>query len=239
MNSRITSLFAALALAAALQAPAAQATAIVSATQVTANPGDTVTVSMTVTDDGTSGFNMNEIATWDFRLRWDHTALGELLGTSTMNIVGAASMDMAALETYLDAAGDVLHNGKENSGAENGTYYLSWLYDVLAVTPTYLDFDNGTINGFTFNAMFNVSGSAAPGYYVLDFLPKDGNVNSPSTLADSSFSTLDYGDVTQGGQMKVTVNAPGPTPAPEPGVLALLIGGLGVLGAARLRRKVS
>lgn len=232
MNSRITSLFAALALAAALQAPAAHAAPIVTATQVTANPGDTVTVSMTVSDDGTSGFNMNEIATWDFRLRWDHTVLGDLLGTSTMDMVGVGAMDMAALGTYLVGAGTVLNNGKEG-GTVDGSYYLSW----LDISATYLDFDDGTNNGFTFNAMFNVSGSAAAGDYVLDFLSKDGFLMA--SLADSAFfPTNDYGDVTQGGQMKVTVNTPPapPAPAPEPGMLGLLLGGIGALGFARRRK---
>lgn len=236
MISRISPLFAALVFSAALQAPAAHATLMVSATQETANPGDTVTVSMTVKDDGLSGFNMNEIATWDFRLRWDHTILGDLLGTSTMNIVGAASMDMAALATYLGGVGTVLHDGKEGAGTVDGSYYLSWSTDF--VSP-YLDFDDGTDNGFTFNAMFNVSGSAAPGDYYLDFLPKDGNVNSPSTLADSSFSQLDYSDVSSApaGRMTVTVNAP--TPAPEPGMLGLLLAGIGALGAARRRKPLN
>lgn len=235
MNSRTTLLFAALAFAAALQAPVAHAIPIVSADQITVNPGDTVTVSMTVSDDGSSGFNMNEIATWDFRLRWNHTALGALLGTSTMNMDGAASMDMAALATHLDAAGNVLHNGKEGSGTVDGSYYLSWASDF--VNP-YLDFDNGVgNNGFTFNAMFAVSGTAAAGEYVIDFFSKDGSVRS--SMGDSGFiSTFEYDDVTSPNQrMRVTVNAP--APAPEPGVLALLVGGLGVLGAARLRRRAS
>lgn len=230
MNSRMTPLFAALALAAALQVPVAQAAPIVTATQVTANPGDTVTVSMTVKDDGLTGFNMNEIATWDFRLRWDHAILGDLLGSSTMDIVNVGSMDMAALATYLGGVGAVLHNDKEG-GTEAGTYYLSWSTDFIS---PYLDFDDGIDNGFTFNAMFNVSGSAAPGDYVLDFLSKDGTL--VSSLADSFFfPTDDYGDVTTGGQMKVAVNAP-PAPAPEPGMLALLLGGIGALGLARRRK---
>lgn len=234
MISRISPLFAALVFSAALQAPAAHAGAIVTATQVTANPGDTVTVSMTVRDDGLSGFNMNEIATWDFRLRWDHTALGDLLGTSTMDIVNVGSMDMAALATYLGGLGTVIHNDKENFGAVDGSYYLSWSSDFVSPYP---DFDDGTNNGFTFNAMFAVSGTAAAGDYVLDFVSKDGS--QISSLADSSFlMTLDYSDVNpQTPQMKVTVNATQPQPAPEPGMLGLLLAGIGALGAARLRRK--
>jgi hypothetical protein len=239
MNSRLTSLFAALALAAALQAPVALSAPIVTATQVTANPGDTVTVSMTVKDDGSDngGFgviNMNEIGAWDFRLRWDHTVLGDLLGTSTMDIVNVGSMDMAALATYLGGVGTVLHNDKEGFGTEDGTYYLSWSTDFLSAYP---DFDDGTDNGFTFNAMFDVSGIAAAGDYYLDFLSKDGSLMS--SLADSGFIlTDDYGDVTQGARMTVTVNAP-PTPAPEPGMLALLLGGIGALGLARRRKAVN
>lgn len=232
MNSPIRPLFAAVLFAAVLAAPAALSAPIVTATQVTANPGDTVTVSMTVKDDGSTGFNMNEIATWDFRLRWDDTVLGDLLATSTMDIVNVGSMDMAGLATYLGGVGTVLHDGKENFGTEDGTYYLSWSTDFISPYP---DFDDGIDNGFTFNAMFNVSGGAAPGDYYLDFLSKDGFLIS--SLADSNFFPADdYGDVTTGGRMKVTVNAP-PTPAPEPGVLGLLLAGLGVLGGARMRRR--
>lgn len=234
MNSRMTPFFAALALIAALQAPVVQAAPIVTATQVTANPGDTVTVSMTFMDDGSTGFNMNEIAIWDFRLRWNHSVLGDLLGTSTMDIVNVGSMDMAGLATYLAGVGTVLHNDEENFGAEDGTYYLQWMANL------FVDFDDGVSNGFTFNAMFNVSGGAAAGDYDLDFLSKDGTLLS--SLSDTGFvnfppsPTDDYSDVTpQNLPMRVTVNAP-PTPAPEPGMLALMLGGIGALGLARRRK---
>ena len=55
-------------------------------------------------------------------------------------------------------------------------------------------------------------------------------------LSDSGFFlATDYSGVTTGDPMRVTVNAP-PTPAPEPGMLALMLGGIGALGLARRRK---
>ncbi|MDD5388077.1 MAG: PEP-CTERM sorting domain-containing protein [Gallionellaceae bacterium] len=226
MNSRLTPLFAALALAAVLQAPAAYATAIVSATQVTANPGDTVTVSMTVSDDGLSGFNMNGIFSWDFRLRWDYAALGALSGSSTMTINGV-TRDMASLASYLGGEGSIINDGLESG--TNGTYYLQWLAN------TSVDFGSG----YTFDAKFTIPGGAAAGPHEIDFVSSDGFADS--ALADDTFTNEDHYGLTilANPPMKVTVNVPAPAPAPEPGVLGLLIGGLGVLGAARLRRRAS
>lgn len=237
MNSHLRPLFAAAALATALFTPSAFATPVVIGTPDSGSPGDPISVFVTVSDDGSTGFNMNNIWTLDFRLRWDHAALGDLLSTSTMSIDGGAAMNLAALAAYLDAAGDVNYHGEQDDGAGptgfydgvDGTYYLSWSNDFMAASG--LDFGSG----FTFNAKFNIQPGAG-GNYAIDFVSKNGT--QVSSLGDDSFGAVlfDYTAVTDPTRpMQVNV----PIPAPEPGILALLVGGLGALGAARLRRRNS
>lgn len=236
MNRYLRSLFAA-ALVSAFFANNAVAAPIVTGTSYTGAPGSIASVSLTVSDDGTddgSGvFNMNNIMTWDFRLRWDHTALGDLLPTSTMSIGGGAAVSLADLVTNtLDPAG-IISNGEQGDGMGgtiDGTYYLSWF------DPSFVGLDFGS--GFTFNAQFEIqpgSENALP--YVIDFVSDDGSFLS--SLGDDSFAVpFSYADVTSGNKMMVNVpvTVTPPTPAPEPGILILLLGGVGALVAARRRR---
>lgn len=226
MNSHLRPLFAAAVLATTLYTPGALAALIVSGSTETATIGAVTTVNpyLHVLDDGITPaeVTLSAIETWDFKLIW---------GAAPLTLNKANSKFTIGTTTY-NGFSDLFANFfgganyVESSGV--GEYTFSWA-DYINFTTLDL------VNGFEFVAAFDINSGATAGIYDITF----GPTGLESALT-SDFGAMEfkYSTVTPGQDpMRVILNAA--APVPEPGVLALLLGGFGVLGAARLRRRAS
>lgn len=212
MNSHLRPLFAAAVLATTLYTPSALAALIVSGGAVT-----TVNPILRVLDDGTTAeVTLSAIETWDFKLIWGAAPLTLNKANSKFTIGTTTYNGFSDLFTNFFGGANYV----ESSGV--GEYTFSW--------ADYINFDTLDLaNGFEFVAAFDINPGATAGIYDITFGPT--GLGSALT-SDSGAMEFKYSTVTSGQDpMRVFV--------PEPGVLALLLGGFGVLGAARLRRKAS
>ncbi len=250
MNSPIRPLFAAVLFAAVLIAPAAHAALIVTSptgASVSGQRNDPVSPSMAVSDDGSGPeVDLANIVAWDFRLEWDPAVLMLTEADSYMDF-NSQHLSLPDLVDYLNNLdGDPL--SIEASAIHNssiGTYDLRFIAadDQNLNSPNFGNFfvlDLGA--GYTFTSGFTITGTAPYGVTYIGFDNDSGAVPLSSSLADASLlSEFLYDDVTDvatpASRMQVNVLASTPTGVPEPGVLGLLLAGLGVLGGARMRRE--
>jgi len=229
MNSHLRPLFAAAVLATTLYAPGALAALIVSGSTETATIGAVSSVNphLNVLNDGLTlaEVTLSAIETWDFSLVWGAAPLTLNKANSTFKI-GATTYNGFS-DLFANFFGGANY-AEPAVGA--GEYRFNWADSTNFTT---LDL----ANGFEFTAAFDIASGAAAGSYDITF----GPVGLESALtSDVGSKEFKYSNVSTGqNPMRVILNAPAPTPAPEPGILALLLGGLGALGAARLRRRNS
>lgn len=224
MSSHLRPVFAAAVLASTLYTPGALAALIVSGSTETATIGTVATVNpyLHVLDDGATPaeVTLSAIETWDFKLIWGAAPLTLNKANSTFKIGATTYNGFSDLfANFLGGANYV------EPAAGVGEYTFSW--------ADYVNFTTLDLaNGFEFVAAFDINSGASAGVYDITFGPVGLESALTSDLGGKGFV---YSTVTSGqNPMRVVLNAP--TPAPEPGVLGLLLGGLGVLGATRLRR---
>lgn len=228
MNSPLRPLFAAAVLATTLYAPGALAALIVSGSTETATIGAVTSVNphLNVLNDGLSAseVTLSAIETWDFKLVWG-APLTLNKANSTFKI-GATTYNGFS-DLFANFFGGANYD-EPPVGA--GEYRFNW-----ADTTNFSTLD--LANGFEFVAAFDIDSGAAAGSYDITF----GPVGLESALtADTGAMEFPYSNVSSGqNPMRVILNAAASVPVPEPGVLGLLLGGLGVMGAARLRRRNS
>ncbi len=247
MSSQIRPLFAAVLFAAVLAAPAADAALIVTSptgTSVSGQRNDPVSPSMALSDDGSGPeVDLANIISWNFRLNWDPAVLTFSEAGSFMDF-NSLHLSLPDLVDYLNNLdGDPLSiEAVAGLNAANGTYDLGFAAAIDWNSPNldYFVLDLGA--GYTFTTGFTIKGTAPYGVTYIDFDNDSGAAPLMSSLADASLvNEFLYDDVTDvatpASRMQVNVLAPTPSGVPEPGVLGLLLGGLGVLGGARMRRR--
>lgn len=247
MNSPIRPLFAAVLFAAVLIAPAAHAALIVTSptgASVSGQRNDPVSPSMAVSDNGSGPeVDLANIISWNFRLDWDPAVL--------MLTEADSYMDFSSQHLALPGLVDYLNNldgdpfsieAVATLNAANGTYDLVFSAAIDFNSPNFDYFVLDLGAGYTFTSGFTITGTAPYGVTYIGFDNDSGAVPLSSSLADASLlSEFLYDDVTDvatpASRMQVNVLASTPTGVPEPGVLGLLLAGLGVLGGARMRRE--
>jgi hypothetical protein len=229
MNSRLSPVLSVTVLALALCSVDARADLMVAVTGTNATGvlgGAPVKPTFTINTLGSSAADAGNVGGWDFDLTWDPSALDFDPTNSSIHVNGAAEQSLPDFLTYLESIylGPV-PDVTVNQGA--GFYSFSWLDN----SPS---FDHPLAIGVltdsvVFTGVFTIkSGLAENAQTVI-------SVDGSQFVDDTTLQPTPY-TMTAPDTMRVT-RAPKPTPAPEPGVLGLLLGGLGVLGAARRRRK--
>jgi hypothetical protein len=223
MNFPVRPLFAAASLVVAFVSTSVLANPIVTAPPYTPNhgvAGDVVRPQLKITE-GTAldDVDFSVVLAWDFLIDWDETVLEFDPTSSTMSFGAGVIRLLSEVETYLESIGTV-------TSTSNSYYMLSWVSD-----GTILDL--GT--EINFEGSYRILAGAAPSDYLFDF--EEGLASSINDENGNGFTYSDVTDVTQSApRMMVTVDAP--TVVPEPGMVGLLLGGLGAyLGAMRLRRR--
>lgn len=176
-----------------------------------------------ITNGGSVDFH--NVWIWEFLLDWDPSVLAfDPTNLGTTISFGAYNGLLSGAKTYLAGLGSpVTATDNLATATADGYYALRWESD----GTTYLDLGAE----IDFQGSYTILVGAAPADYLFDF-----EVNSvSSSIVDKDLNSFSYLDVTQGSRMMIRVDA---TPTPEPGMVGLLLGGLGAyLGAMRLRRR--
>ena len=224
MNSPLRPLFAAAALAMALHAPGSLAGLMVSVTPASV-VGNSVSFTLSVLDDGVAPeVTLSAIEAWDFKLVWGAAPLTLNKANSKFVIGGNTYNGFSGLFAGLFGGA----NFSETNGVDPDFYTFSWS-DLINFSTLNL------VDGFVFQAVFDIDAGAAPGTYGINF----GEDAVPSGLSsDFGANQFTYPNASaqRNPTVQVVLNA---NPAPEPGMLGLLAGGLGALAAMRLRRRSS
>lgn len=223
MNFQLRPLFAAAAFVTALYAPGALASLIVSGTTATATIGmdNSVNPAMSVLDDGLSSpeVTLSAIESWDFKLDW---------GSAPLTLDKANSKFKIGSTTY-NGLPDLFTNffGGANYSEMSGTgfYTFSWA-DITNFTEMI-----NLAGGFEFIADFDIGSGATAGTYPILF--SDFGV-AASLSSDGGANQFEYSR--DPSPMQVVLKEQS---VPEPGILVLLVGGLGALGVTRLLRRNS
>ncbi len=221
MKSRIRfhSMTAALSLAlSAATAGAGTLDAVGSTVSGYADGTTVLTPTLTVTRGASSAANFNAVIAWDFRLDWDEAKL-QFDPTQAMIAFGSGGADAYSdtLANFAAYSGLILDN--ISSSANDGYLFFSWMGNA--------PIDLGPAVNFT--GAFTIKPGSMPGNSLI--VPYYNSVASGITDEDLNGDDYPY----PGAEMRVTVLA---QPAPEPGMLVLLLGGVGAyLGAMRLRRR--
>jgi hypothetical protein len=230
MNSHLRPLFAAAALAMALHAPSTLAGLMVSVAPTPATVvGNKVSFTLSVLDDGATPteVTLSAIESWDFKLAWGAAPLTLNKANSKFVIGGNTYNGFSDLFTLFFPPNSL---GGENYLETSGTGFYTFAWADMT------DFNTLNLaNGFVFDAEFDIDAGAAPGTYGINF----GEDAVPSGLSsDFGANQFTYPNtsVQRNPTVQVVLNA---HPAPEPGMLGLLVGGLGALAAMRLRRRSS
>ena len=232
-------LFSAVILALGLSVTGANAGILVNGTEATGVLGQTVYPTYTIntfTEAASSPvIDVTNISGWDFELNWDAAAL-EFKPDASRITVNGIDRSLADFLLYLEAldassTDDVTENA---TSLATGFYSFSWLDMNLLLGQPPADLLNigSSTSSILFRAAFEIESDALPGTYDITF----GTTPNPSKLVDINLDEASYPP--DSTPMRVTVRSvTPPTPAPEPGMLGLLLGGMvAYLGAVRLRR---
>jgi len=223
MNSPLRPLFAAAALALALAANPAVAGLLVTGTPASGTAGSLTVLHPTMqVTTGNTGMDFSKVSFWDFKLDWDETALRFDPGAAIISF-GSYSGTLSNFVGHMQGLGiGSVYTENLATTVGDGYFFLGW--DGFSGTAGMIDLGSA----IDFSGAFTVLAGAAPGNYEIRFDP-----GSDSVLADENFVYATYGAASP--PMQITVQSA----IPEPGVLSLLLGGLGALGIAGLRRKAS
>jgi hypothetical protein len=239
MNSHLRPLLTAALLLLASVSTGVFATPLVVAPTYTPNQGlaggpTVFKPTLRISDDPNDSIDFQSVYIWEFRLDWDETALTfdpySVYTTISFGESGHAhaySGPLSGVANHLAAIGSPVTAMDNLSSAANvGSYILSWESDLST------NLNLGT--EINFQGSYTIREGAAPDDYLFSFIANA----TWSSIMDSDLEEFKYDDVTQqDAPMMITVKAP--TPAPEPGMAWLLLGGLGALAVARQRRRSS
>ena len=230
MSSYAKPLFFTAILTIGLSVTDANAGILVSGTNAVGVLGQTVKPTYTIDTSNSPGIDVTQISGWDFELNWEAAALEFKPDASsiTVNGIDRSLTDFLAYLEALDTDLDPFEDVTKNLDQASGFYRFSWL-DMSLVPAKLLDIGSSA-SSILFTAAFEIESGAVIGTpYNITF----GTDPNPSKLADFNLNEAPY----EPASPAMSVTRRPPTPAPEPGMLGLLLGGmLAYLAAVRLRR---
>jgi hypothetical protein len=239
MSSYTKPLFSAAILAIGLSVTGANAGILVKGTNADGVFGGLpVKPTFTIDTSDSPEIDVSRIAGLDFELNWDATALTFIPGDSNIKVNGN-DYALSAFLNYLEGldtanSDDVVEMPFEPA---NGVYRFSWTdISYLNSDPNFVPhlLDIGTsIESIIFTGAFRIEDSAEIDEpYEITF----GTDPNQYKLEDFDLDDFYYSKASPPMSVTRRSDTP-PTPAPEPGMLGLLLGGMvAYLGAVRLRR---
>jgi hypothetical protein len=234
MSSYAKPLFSAAILVMGLSVTGANAGILVSGTNAVGVLGQTVNPTYTIDTSNSPGIDVTQISGWDFELNWEAAALEFKPDASSITVNGI-DRSLTDFLAYLEALDTDLYSFEDvtkNLDQASGFYRFSWL-DMSFDTAKLLDIGSST-SSILFTAAFEIESGAVIGtQYNITFGADPNQSKLVSVDSQSTFNEAPY----ESASPAMSVTRRSPTPAPEPGMLGLLLGGmLAYLGAVRLRR---
>ncbi len=231
MSSYAKPLFFTAILTIGLSVTDANAGILVSGTNAVGVLGQTVNPTYTIDTSNSPGIDVTQISGWDFELNWNAAALEFNPAASSIKVNNVFDGTLPGFLAYLEALDtnfDPVEDVTKNLDQASGFYRFSWLD--MSLDPAKLLDIGSSASSILFTAAFEIESGAVIGTpYNITF----GTDPNPSKLADFNLNEAPY----ESASPAMSVTRRSPTPAPEPGMLGLLLGGmLAYLAAVRLRR---
>jgi hypothetical protein len=235
MSSYAKPLFSAAILVMGLSVTGANAGILVSGTNKVGVVGQTVYPTYTIDTSNSPGIDVNQISGWDFELNWDPAALEFIPASSTIKVNNVFDGTLTGFLAYLEALDtdfDPFEDVTKNLDQASGVYRFSWL-DMSLDTAKLLNIGSSA-SSILFTAAFEIESGAVIGTpYNITFGTDPNQSKLESVDSQSTLNQAPY----ESASPAMSVTRRPPTPAPEPGMLGLLLGGMvAYMGAVRLRR---